>query len=329
MGCQAATILISWPLWTARGSPPELPAAPLPSVHVAIPLLLSLALALRYPLPGACFHAVLLALSLGMDQMRLQPEVVSMAVLLFAATGRRTFALLGRVHLLTLWFWAGLAKLLSDRFIPDRAAWMLDGLPVLPELAGLATVFGAAVIVLEMGAGILSVPVRTRKIGAALAVGVHVGALASLGPLGHNWNHIIWPWNVALAVAAVTLIAPWARSVRAELGDARWPARAAVGFLVLYPAGYYAGAADAYLSHHLYSEDTPLAFVCDRSGECTRDLLREPLDTVRAPLPPEHRLFRALFDKTCEPGQVLLIRDPRRWYASQDWERIRRCDGPD
>ncbi|MGH2760077.1 MAG: hypothetical protein ACRDKJ_11025, partial [Actinomycetota bacterium] len=133
------------------------------------------------------------------------------------------------------------------------------------------------------------------------------------------------PWNVALPVAALALIAPWRTSIRTEFREAQWPARIAVAFLVLYPGAYYAGAADSYLSHHLYSEDTPSAFVCRPTGRCERDLLRDPLKTIRAPLPPEHRLFRELFDATCSPGQVLVIRDPRRWYASRNWESMRSC----
>jgi hypothetical protein len=296
---------------------------------MAILLLLSLVVVLRYPLVGAVVHAALLALSFGMDQTRLQPEVVSMALLLFATTGRRPLVLIGRAHLITLWFWAGLAKLLSDRFTEGLGVWMFDGLPLPQTLDGLAGYFGAVVITLELGAGILAVPVRTRLWSALCALGVHLGALMTLGPLGHDWNHIIWPWNVALPIAAFTLIAPWKESIRTELAAARWPTRAAVAFIALFPAAYYVGAADAYLSHHLYSDDTPAAFVCDTRGDCSRDLLREPLSTLRAPLPPEHRLFRALFDETCEPGQILVIRDPRRWYASRDWEGQRRCPAKD
>jgi hypothetical protein len=325
VACQAATIMISWRLWQARGEPPTLPAVPIPSLDLAIPLLLSLLVVLRYPLSGAIVHAVLLALSFGMDQTRLQPEVVSMALLLFATTGRRALVIIGRTHLITLWFWAGLAKLLSDNFRESQGGWMFDGLPLPTSLDGLGVYFGAVVIALEMGAGILAVPVRTRRWSAVLALGVHFGALVTLGPLGHNWNPVIWPWNVALPVAAFTLIAPWKESVRTELTTAGWPARVAVAFLVLFPAGYYIGAADAYLSHHLYSDDTPAGFVCNERGRCSRALLREPLSTVRVPLPPEHRLLRALFDETCEPGQILVIRDPRRWYASRDWQGQRRC----
>lgn len=331
VACQAATILISWELWQSRETPPNLPAIPIPSLDMGIPLLLSLLLALRYPLTGAALHAVLLVLSFGMDQTRLQPEVVSMAMLLFATTGRRTLVLVGRAHLITLWFWAGLAKLVSEGFWGGRGEWMFDGLPLPSSLDGLGTYFGVLVVLMEMGAGIFAVPVRTRLLSATLALGVHAGALLSLGPLGHNWNHIIWPWNVALAVAAFTLIAPWKAGVREELAMSSWPARIAVGFLAMYPAGFYIGAADAYLSHHLYSDDTAVAVGCearpDARGEreCRRSLQLEPIRSVRAPLPPEHRLFRALFDETCRPGEILVIHDSRRWYASRDWETQRRC----
>ncbi len=297
----------------------------LPSVDMALPLLISLAIVLRFPIGGGIVHTVLLALSFAMDQTRLQPEVVSMGVLFFATSGRRSLLYIGRAHLLTLWFWAGFSKLISPHFYTDTGPWMFDGLPVPSLFDPVGRHFGAVVILLEMGAGLLGLFVRTRRIGVAFAIAVHLGALASIGPLGHNWNSVIWPWNVALAVAALTLIAPWTQSVKAFFVRSKWPLRLAVAFVALYPAGYYIGAVDAYLSHHLYSSDTPSAQVCDEDGECFADLVLGTLEDLNVPLPPEHRLFRAQFDGSCSPGDELRITDERRRYASRDWETRRSC----
>ena len=37
------------------------------------------------------------------------------------------------------------------------------------------------------------------------AVAMHVFILAMFGPLGLNWNNIIWPWTVAMAVIDILL----------------------------------------------------------------------------------------------------------------------------
>src|SRR5262245_15652377 len=44
VGCQAATLLITWPLWQVHASPPMLPALPLPAFDLGPLLLLSLVL---------------------------------------------------------------------------------------------------------------------------------------------------------------------------------------------------------------------------------------------------------------------------------------------
>ena len=62
---------------------------------------------------------------------------------------------------------------------------------------------------------------------------------------------------------------------------------------------------DAYLAHCLYSRNTPSAVY---HGEPVVDLaMRE----VNVPLPPEHRLYEQLFERTAAPGDEMRIEDPR------------------
>src|SRR5215208_5502504 len=75
--CQAATLLITWPLWQNHQVTPMLPALPLPAVDMGLLLLLSLLLILVKPLPGIIVHTVLTLYAVLIDQTRLQPEVVS------------------------------------------------------------------------------------------------------------------------------------------------------------------------------------------------------------------------------------------------------------
>src|SRR5690606_13116563 len=79
----AGSYVLTWPLWQSRAEPPHLPLLPLP-LPFGLLLLATLALALWRPRPGTLLHAGLLALAMLADQLRLQPQALSFAVLLFA-----------------------------------------------------------------------------------------------------------------------------------------------------------------------------------------------------------------------------------------------------
>lgn len=304
--CQAATVVVTWRLWEVRTSPPMLPAFGVPQVAVGLPLLISLLLVLRFPFAGAVTHSVIVIYASIADQTRMQPEVMSMTLLLIAVSGRDWLLFLGRMHLLTLWGWAGVAKLVSPEFMTDTGGWMFDGLFFQPPGA-FRPYFGAVVIFFEMGAGLLGFFRDLRIFSAALAVMVHAGALLILGPWGRDWNSAIWPWNVALAVCAITLIAPWKEDWKTQLRSVPVAARGFAVVLVLSPILFYFGLADAYLTHHLYSSDTARGVVCNEEERCSSEPLRASWYKLNAPLPPEPRLFRALFEETCRPGEVLRI----------------------
>ena len=76
LAAMALTIVITWPLWQARLSPPNLPLVPfLPELSFGPLLLGSLALALALPRTGFLVHVVLLVAALTFDQIRCQPQM--------------------------------------------------------------------------------------------------------------------------------------------------------------------------------------------------------------------------------------------------------------
>lgn len=315
VGSQAATVLVTWPLWQVRDIPPMLPALPLPQFDLGIPLLLSLGLIMLWPLPGLAAHTSLVAYAVLIDQTRLQPEIVSLNLLLWgtlALPGAQTIA---KAHLVSLWLFAGLNKLLSPSFLDGTAQWLLDGL--IPNAPGfLRDSAGYVIGVAEMGIALLALVPSTRRAAASLAFVVHVGILASLSPLGRDWNQAVWPWNGALALSGFALIAPWKEAPLRSFAAAPRLVRPLVALLLLAPLGYYVGTTDAYLAHNLYSGNTPRAEWCHAGGSCIDDE-----QTIRSwaglkvPLPPEQRLFEANFSRACQVGDWLIIRDPR-WWAS-------------
>src|SRR5205823_639175 len=125
--------------------------------------------------------------------------------------------------------------------------------------------------------------------------------LITLSPLFANWNSSVWPWNVALACAGFLLFQP----AGVERPIARHAVAASAALLVA-PALFYVGLADAYLSHNLYTGNTAEAVVCQRKAACSGQLF-DTWGALNVPLPPEERLYRQLFDRSCVPGSRLVV----------------------
>src|SRR5262245_26375428 len=58
VGCQVATILITWPLWQVHHAPPMVPLLNLPQIDLGVVILVSLAVVLVAPAPGLTLHTV-------------------------------------------------------------------------------------------------------------------------------------------------------------------------------------------------------------------------------------------------------------------------------
>jgi len=108
-----------------------------------------------------------------------------------------------RIMICGVYFWAGFHKI-NMTFYESVFPWFLKPIysfndPSVPlviqipvELAVLATPFVEAAI------GILLLFSSTRKYACIMAFMMLTVVLMCLGPLGHNWAPIVWPWNVWL-----------------------------------------------------------------------------------------------------------------------------------
>ena len=321
VGCQAATILITWPLWQVHAAPPMVPLLTLPQLSLGVALLVSLALVLVAPMPGITLHTVLLVYAIAIDQTRLQPEIVSLVFLMWGSLASPTAKAFARAHLVSMWLFAGFNKLLSPGFMNDTAQWMLSGLVSNPP-RWLYDNFGYVVACTELGVGVLALMPRTRKLAAVGALGLHFGILMDLGPFGHDTNQAVWPWNVALAVAGFALIATWKESPLAWIRALRPVVRPFIVLMFIAPFGFYVGVTDAYLAHNLYASNTPRAAVW-----CARECLpyQSPSatwDAFNVPLPPERRILKKFFAESCRSGDVMVIGDKRWWFRHRGEEIV-------
>ncbi len=297
---QILTLRWTWDLWAERSSPPNLPLVDgLASVSWGwLLVVLCVATAIRPRWGGPAFGVVLALACLG-DQTRLQPGVISVAVLMIApafAEGGRAIA---RWHLCSVWLWAGIHKLMSPGWSEGGARFIADSL----GRPGWREFIAFVLPLCEIGVGLTALWPRTWRLTAAGAVLLHVGIFLTLSPRYADWNSSVWPWNLAVAATAPLLFL----GAKAESPFPSRQVTAGAVALLAYPALFYVGAMDAYLAHNLYTSNTAAAVICQpQSTACTSARL-DTWRTLNVPLPPEPRLFRQAFDIVCEPGEELLI----------------------
>ena len=297
--CQALTVLVTWRLWQIHRSPPMLPALALPELNLGVIILVSLAAVFVRPLAGLILHTILILYSILIDQSRLQPEILSMVILMWGSLRSPSLKLIARSHLVSLWFFAGLNKMLSTGYLNSLSL-------AHPRSSSRAALLPLA----ELTLGILALIPRSRNFAAALAFALHIMIFTFVSPIRDRWGSPILFWNLALALAGFALISSWSKSLSLSLKELNPVAAAAVLFVLISPIGFYFGIFDAYLSHHLYSKSVPTAVWHRANGK------REGIETwhtLNVPFPPEHRLYEAYFNDSCERGDFLIIRDPRYW----------------
>lgn len=315
VACQASTLLITWQLWQLHTLPPMLPILSLPQFDLGLVLIFTLAFTLITPFIGIALHTIVVIYAVIIDQTRLQPEIVSLVFLLWGTLPSCNARTIARTHLISLWIFAGINKLLSPAFLHGTAQWILSGL-ISDAPQWLQANIGYMIALVELGTGILSLMPATRKIAGLAALGLHLSILLDLSPVGHNWNQSVWPWNIALALSGLALIAPWKESLLQSITFCHWLLRLAVSFVLVSPIGFYFGIMDAYLAHNLYSSNTPSATTTGVQPDLT-------WQAFKVPLPPEHRVFEQYFQRTCKEGDHMVITDSRWWFRRRGLEQRR------
>jgi hypothetical protein len=252
-------VAATWRLWTPQTVFPQVPAfgaaGPWPGWIQWLGLagmLAGLSGALvaaagRWATASLVLFAASTAGMIALDQMRLQPwayQYVLMALVLAVAEPRGAVGLL-RLLLVGFYFHSALTKLdyaflhtLGQQFLASLLG--LGGLSVesWSEPARLA-----AAAVFPVGELLVAVALffaRSRRIGLAGAVVLHLVLLVILGPWGLDHQPGVLVWNVAFIVQDVLLF--WFVSSRettaepaAQTVPAPWPASAMIGAALLLP----------------------------------------------------------------------------------------------
>ncbi|MEX1001804.1 MAG: DoxX family protein [Crocinitomicaceae bacterium] len=142
------------------------------------------------------------------DQNRLQPWVFLNSLILLCSViysdQKERYAITTILLILSAsYFWGGLQK--ANFFFGTEM------FPWLAEFTGQQAflrehpIVGVLVAGIEALAGLGLMFGFSRKIAAIILLLMHVFILTALGPFGHNWNHVVWPWNICFALLLFVL----------------------------------------------------------------------------------------------------------------------------
>lgn len=349
-------LLASAPVWANTRAFPLAPIGPwMPLLPAPVDTLLWVSMLIALIAAGWMYRqAVPVFLAAGLiafaqDQNRGQPWFYMYSVMLLMTLGRGTIALAAcRLAMTAIYLWSGIQKcngryfdVSPDWFAAPAIEWGTPGFLVhLLRWSVMAAPF------IEIAIGI-AVWIPRARIGAlVVATALHVIALLMLGPLGHNYNWVVWPWNLAMIALMWVLFtrdrcwtrnAPTPPSNRKQTptsstappglnlaGNLRALAASKPVFLLvaLYavlPVLSYSGRWDSDFSFSLYSENQAVANVF--VTEAFRDRLPEPLRVYIQPFsenydPQRQGPLTFAFQAWCyEELHVPPIPEPRNYRA--------------
>jgi len=355
----AAGMLLSLRLWISTRLYPLTPVLPflrpLPSPWDRVLLFATVAFAaaalwpgLRRPATAGLIGTALL-LAIG-DQSRWQPwfyQYLLMFGAIFFAEARALDVC--RLLVVCTYFWSGLQKL-NPGFPVNIFPALVDPLArVFPRLHPAIPALGIATALAEAAIGVGLLWRRTRRVSVIAAIAMHVLLLAELGPLGRNFNQVVWPWNVSMILFDVILF--WRADFR--IADP-WRRAGAYGKLVVLlavvmPAFSLFGLWDSYLSFALYAGNmkTGIIYMTDAMADRLPDDLQDiiyvtsklgidELDendwsyaAVGTPAYSQDRIFRSAARALCRyeqnPRELTLVVEGRRQFIGQPSHAVYSC----
>jgi len=206
--------IIGWRMFTTNRL---FPTAPLfesfdqlpPVVHLILFILSLLLIALAFFYPKNKFIlAGLLIVEISsclLDQNRWQPWeyqcIFTIFIFLVNRNRQASIIPLFTFILVSTYFYSGCNKLNVDFLDNVWVQMVLRSflkIPVTVARQPWLYYCGYALALFELAAGAGLLFLKTRKTAAMALISMHLFVLIFLGPLGLNYNAIIWPWNVAM-----------------------------------------------------------------------------------------------------------------------------------
>src|SRR5579883_117719 len=356
-------LAMSLRLWIGPRSFPLAPvfdvlpqAAPLVEHALFAALFALAATALVSPKPQkfiAAFLAVAVVFCL-LDHTRWQPWVFLYGFLLATlaqfswrsedVAGRDRVLNIARLIMAGTYLFSGLQKL-NQNFIQNDFPWIVSPVTeVVPAAAPALQWLGMAAPFIQIAFALGLLTHRFRWMSLIAAVGMHVFILGMFGPLGLNWNNIIWPWTTAMALLDILLFSGSQKfSWRDVLFSGRHPYHAAI--LVVFiglPILSFANSWDSYLSAALYSGNLTegAIYLNDRGRDALPESFRPYLvhtaddtnviniqrwaiEDLNVTPYPEARVYKKIARDVCAhlrdtADLVLLLREQRLFFSQPE-----------
>jgi hypothetical protein len=285
----ASGLLLSRKLWVSARFYPlvpvfhGLPHIPYPLDYICYGVLLVLLFAIAFAAKPRIyifsFVAFIAAYSL-LDQTRWQPWAYQYWLMLIALgcfswksddiIGQRDMLNICRLIMGCTYCYSGLQKL-NSKFVAEGFPWVLGTLHLNIPIMYL-NYLGRVVPFIEVSIGLCLLTRRFRKIGTVNGIVMHLFILYSFGPLGLNWNTVVWPWNVVMIALIIVLF--WNTEV--TFGDIVWRnkfiyQKAVLVLLGVLPALSFIGKWPSDLSLALYTDNLTEANILI-SEQVKRDL---------------------------------------------------------
>jgi uncharacterized membrane protein YphA (DoxX/SURF4 family) len=366
-----AGLVLSHKLWISSRSYPLTPVLSFlkpvgpwfdEAVFVTLLVLLALIVVVANPaklIAGFVSVAVVCAL---FDQSRWQPWVYQYLFLLTAIgfflanqahSEKRDAALhTCRLIIASTYVWSGIQKI-NPGFVQHTFPWMIE--PFIQSLPAAVKLWlhplGFVMPFVELGTGIGLLTRKFRNFSVLVALAMHLVILASIGPWGHNYNNVVWPWNIAMGAFVILL---FAQEKEASPKDVLWNGKFAFQMLVLIlfgilPAFSLFNLWDGYLSSALYPGTRNAATIYmtgavaaklpgDVQEFVTEDAPNEDELAVAAwswgemnvPPYPEIRIFKSIGKRVCRdavnPSDVKLVVQGKTTFFEPGRQLVFDCD---
>lgn len=363
-------ILLSLKLWVSTRF---YPLTPLIDIFPPIPypfdwiilfaVFLALVTTILVPRPRKFIWAVVaLVTALAfLDQSRLQPWVYHYMFMLAAlglfswkfddTQGKDTTLNVCRFIVASIYFWSGLQKV-NAQFFGDVYPWMVTPIAqLLPETAQpVILLLGMLIPFIEMGIGIGLLTSKLRNLAILLAVAMCTFVLWTIGPWGHNWNSVVWPWNLTMVALVFVL---FIRTKNVPLFQMLWVRNYVFHKVILVvfgllPLFYFFNFWDSYPSWSLYSgtiNESVIkmsARVKNRLPPHIQSLVHEgpeseyvlvisdwSYDELNVPPYPETRIFKNIAWHICplasDPREITLVMRGRLSWFYDEGRQVLNC----
>lgn len=173
-----------------------------------------------------------------------------------------------KLMIASIYIWSGLQKL-NPHFVFDTFPWLMEpffhmfGYSIMKYINWLSHAFP----LIETVTGILLLLNKFQKVGATLAILMHLFILFVLSPFGQNYNPVVWPWNIFMIAINIILFYKSTSITKNDFIQLKkyYSLLFVIILFCLMPLLNFFNKWDSYLSHNLYSGNTSngLVFVSD------------------------------------------------------------------